>query len=144
MRRGGRRPGTGTSFIDAFTAEVLLQVSANDRGETLIAYCLYDSNGTLVADSGGLQDFAEGDEVRGKDDELLLLIPNSLENHIEYRLYSHEGALLTCSDGIRTQLFGGIRVEGIKPAGRVPLPTPTLVAAVAVPGAIKSEVDVQP
>ncbi len=115
MRLGGRKPGTITSFIDAFSQDVLLQLTAGDDGETLIAYRLYDAQGHLVEESDGLTSFRQGKEIRDGDD-LLLLIPTQLEDAIQYRLYSQTGALLTCSDGARTQLFGGIRIEGTKKA----------------------------
>jgi hypothetical protein len=122
MRLGGRRPGTLTSFIDAFSEDVLLQVTTTESGQTLVSYHLYDSKGSCVAFSDGLETFRKGREVRDEMDELLLLIPVQPESNFEYRLYSRKGVLLTCSDGLRTQLFGGIRIEGTKyPAPPAPL-----------------------
>jgi len=118
MRLGGRRPGVGTSFVDTFNEDVLLQVRTNELGETLVFYHLYDSAGGVVADSEGLQSFLEGKEVRDGSNELLLRIPCEADQAIEYRLYSCRGTLLTCSDGARTQLFGGIRVEATKPEAK--------------------------
>ena len=120
MRSGGRRPGTGTSFLDSTTSERLLEITASEAGETFFAFTLYDCHGRLVADSDGPHTFLEGKEVRDQDKELLLLIPSQHDGHIEYRLYSDKGTLLTCSDGARTQLFGGIKLEAIKPPVRPP------------------------
>ena len=118
MRLGGRRPGIGTSFVDTFNDDVLLQVTTNERGETLVFFHLYDSEGGVVADSLGLQSYVDGTEVRDARDELLLRIPSQPEQAIEYRLYSCRGTLLTCSDGARTQIFGGVRVEPTKPEAK--------------------------
>jgi hypothetical protein len=115
MRLGGRRPGFGTAFSDAFSADVLLKVLTDDSGANLVSFRLYDCRGEMVAESEGLQTFAGGKEIRDQQDELLLLIPSEPEACLEYRLYSSLGTLLTCSDGARTQLFGGIRVDGISP-----------------------------
>jgi hypothetical protein len=126
MRLGCRRPGFGTTFVDAFSADVLLQVMTDQSGHDLVAYRLYDCHGRLVADSDGLQAFGEGKEVRDGNGELLLRIPTEPEGRVEYCLYSRRGGLLTSSDGARTQLFGGIRVDGI-----VPKPTSRRGVAVA-------------
>jgi hypothetical protein len=118
MRLEGRRAGVGTSFVDAFSEDVVLQVITHDDGVTQISFHLYDSRGGMVASSDGLQTFTEGIEIRDALNELLLLIPAEPGGNIEYRLYSRRGTLLTCSDGARTQLFGGIRLEPIKPVAR--------------------------
>jgi hypothetical protein len=147
LRCGGRRPGTDISFVDSSTGERFLQVATSEQGQILIAYTLYDSSGRLVADSDGPQAFVEGKEVRDDNNELLLLIPLLEENHIQYRLHNDKGVLVTCSDGARTQLFGGIRLESTKvapssfkkvvasPSGRIAEPTE---ATLASPQAIRS------
>ena len=112
MRLGGRRPGTQLFFIDAFTDDILLHVVMGPDGLPSVAFHLYGSNGECVADSDGLRTFPEGTEVRDPVEEVLLFIPADPTASIEYRLYSSRGTLLTCSDGKRTQLFGGIRVDG--------------------------------
>jgi hypothetical protein len=119
MRLEGRRAGVGTSFVDAFSEDVVLQVITQDDGITRISFDLYDCRGGAVASSDGLQTYAEGIEIRDALNELLLLIPVEPDGNIEYRLYSRRGTLLTCSDGARTQLFGGIRLEPIKPVANI-------------------------
>jgi len=119
MRLEGRRAGVGTSFVDAFSEDVVLQVITQDDGITRISFNLYDCRGGTVASSDGLQTYAEGIEIRDALNELLLLIPAKPDGNIEYRLYSRRGTLLTCSDGTRTQLFGGIRLEPIKPVANI-------------------------
>jgi len=129
LRYGGRRPGTDISFVDSTSGERYLHVTTSEQGEILIAYTLYDSEGQLVADSDGPHADVAGKEVRDENNELLLLIPLLEEDHIQYRLYNDKGALLTCSDGARTQLFGGIRLESTKLAPsqlRTPPRTPTV------------------
>ena len=44
-------------------------------------------------------------------------MPSEADQAIADRLYSRAGELLTCSDGIRTQLFKGIRLEPTKLEG---------------------------
>ena len=142
MRSGGRRPGTGTSFLDSTTGERLLEVTASESGETFIAFTLYDSKGNRVADSAGPHTFAEGKEIRDEDGELLLLISAEEDGTIEYRLYSDKGALLTCSDGTRTQLFGGIKLEAIKPPVRPPFtPAAARASTAAESGQVAAAVD---
>ena len=116
LKSGGRKPGTDISFVDSSTGERFLHIATAENGDVLIAYTLYDSRGRLVADSDGPHTFTEGKEVRDENNELLLLIPALEEDHIQYCLHNDKGALLTCSDGARTQLFGGIRLESTKAA----------------------------
>jgi hypothetical protein len=122
------------------TDERLFEIVASEAGDTLIAFRLYDRHGDLVADSDGLHTYLEGKEIRDKDNELLLLIPPSAEGQIEYRLYSRTGTLLTCSDGGRTQLFGGIKLEAIKPAVKPPF-TPSGPRAASLTSATKALTD---
>jgi hypothetical protein len=115
VRLGGRRPGASVAFVDTANEEVLLEIAAGENGLPLIAFHLYDASGALVADSHGRQTFPEGLQVRGGTEEVLLLLPTSPEESIHYRIYSSAGRLLACSDGARTQIFGGLRMDGPKP-----------------------------
>jgi hypothetical protein len=110
----GRRPGAFTSFVDSFTEETILRIEASPAGEILVTFHLYDSHGTLVQDSDGVHCFPTGTEIRSEDDEILLTVPEDRESVVSYCLYNHTGALLTRSDGMRTELFGGVRVIGNK------------------------------
>ena len=117
----GRRPGSFTSFIDSFTEETILRIEASSSGEILVTFHLYDCHGVLVQDSDGCRSFPLGTEIRAGDDEVLLGLPDDDEGFVSYCLYNRVGALLTRSDGMRTQLFGGIRIVGNKPlSGRPP------------------------
>ena len=117
----GRRPGAFTSFVDSFTEETILRIEASPAGEILVTFHLYDSHGTLVQDSDGSHCFPTGTQVRSDEDEMLLNVPDDRESLVSYCLYNHTGALLTRSDGMRTELFGGVRVIGNKPLpGRPP------------------------
>lgn len=118
MKLGGHRPGSLTAFIDSSTGEALLQVAADPGGEPRVAFRLFDCDGSLVEDSNGFQTYPEGISVFGGNQELLLLIPNDPAGDIQYRLYNCEGRLLTCSDGCRTQILGGLRIEGAKAPSR--------------------------
>jgi len=117
----GRRPGSFTSFVDSFTEETILRVEASSSGEILVTFRLYDSHGVLVQDSDGCQSYPAGAEVRSDDDEVLLSVPADDDGYVSYCLYNASGTLLTRSDGMRTQLFGGVRIVGNKPlSGRPP------------------------
>lgn len=111
----GRRPGTFTTFIDSFAGETLLKVQSDEEGISLFSFHLYDSSGVLVLDSEGPRAFPNGTEVRSENQELLLLIPREPDASVQYRLYSRNGILMTCTDGARTQIFGGLRIEGNRP-----------------------------
>jgi hypothetical protein len=116
-----RRAGTSVIFIDTASEERLLEVQCDAGGRELVAFHLYDSRGTLVSDSGGPQSFPDGVEVRAPDNELLLLVPGESVSHLQYRLYTRTGVLMTCSDGIHTQVFRYLRMEaGKPPAGHRP------------------------
>ena len=118
MKLGGHRPGSLTAFIDGTTGEMLLQIAADSNGEPRVAFHLFDCNGNLAKDSGDFKAYPKGVEVLGANDEQLLEIPNSPEGNVKYRLYNSEGRLLTTSDGSRTQILGGLRIEGAKAPSR--------------------------
>jgi hypothetical protein len=119
--RLGRPPGTSTSFVDSFTEETFLKVEADELGRTRVSFHLYDSAGELAADSDGPRAYPNGTEIRAANMELLLLVPIDSGASICYRLYNDAGALLTCSDGLRTQIYGGVRMTGNKAVrGRPP------------------------
>jgi hypothetical protein len=107
-----RRPGAFVAFVDSFTDETFLKVECDAQDTDLISYHLFDSNGRLVADSEGAQIFPGGVEVADESGELLLSVPAGRDESIQYRLYNLKGALVTCSDGQRTQIYGGVRIEG--------------------------------
>ena len=119
--RLGRRPGAFVAFVDSFTDETFLKVECDSDDLDLISYRLYNTHGALVADSAGPHSFPTGIEVTDADGELLLLVPPSRDGSIQYRLYNPKGTLITCSDGQRTQIYGGVRIEGNRHlAGRPP------------------------
>ena len=107
-----RRPGAFVAFVDSFTEETFLKFECGSDDLDLISYRLFDSHGLLVADSDGPQRFPEGVQVADGEGEVLLLVPAGRDESIQYRLYNLQGSLVTCSDGQRTQIFGGLRVEG--------------------------------
>lgn len=109
------------AFVDSFTEETLLRFECDSHEVDLVSYHLFDSNGVLVADSAGAHSYPEGIEVSDGEGEVLLSVPAGRDESIHYRLYNLRGALVTCSDGLRTQIFGGLRVEGNRQlAGRPP------------------------
>ena len=79
-------------------------------GVVRIAFHLYDSKGSLVAQSRGLQRFPNGVTVRCDAGELLLAVPEHADKPIRYRLYNRQGSLLTSSDGDRTKIYGLLRM----------------------------------
>jgi len=97
--------------MDSFTEETFLRLECDAGDLDLISYHLYDRHGGLVADSDGAHHFPGGLEVSG-DGELLLSVPAERDESVLYRLYSVKGALVTCSDGMKTEIFGGLRLEG--------------------------------
>lgn len=107
-----RRPGAFVAFVDSFTEETFLRVECDSEDMDLITYRLFDSRGSLVADSDGARSFPAGVEVVDIDGERLLFVPSERDESIQYRLYNPKGVLVTCSDGQRTQIYGGVRVEG--------------------------------
>jgi len=115
VRLGGRRAGSSTQFVAATGDELLLEIAVDDAGKPVVAFHLYDSDGNLVKESKELKSFPKGLSVHSKSDEVLLLLPNDPTGNVEYCLYDSTGHLLTCSDGKRTQIFGGLRVQGSGP-----------------------------
>jgi hypothetical protein len=112
MRLEGRKPGNVTLWIDGSTEEVVLRIQIDDAGHPLIGYKLYDSQGQLVEDSNEPKAFPDGLNVTSPDGEVLLDFPPGHQGDIAYRLYNRGGALLTHSDGLRTQVYSYLRMEG--------------------------------
>jgi hypothetical protein len=120
MRLGDQRPGSRTQFVDSFTGEVLLEALVNEDGRVLLGFKLYDSSGAPVADSSGPQAFPAGLSITADNAEVLLSLSEDEPAWLSYRLYSEKGALLTASDGHKTFIYGGLRMDGkSKPPGRV-------------------------
>lgn len=117
MKLGGHRPGSLTVFVDSSSGEPILQIAADSNGEARVAFRLFDCDGNLVSDSQGFQAYPDGICIQ-QGEEQLLVIPNDPSCHIQYRLYNQEGRLLTTSDGARTQILGGLRIEGAKAPSR--------------------------
>ena len=117
MKLGGHRPGSLTAFLDGSSGEMLLQIAADPNGDPRVAFHLFDCNGKMVKDSD-FKAYPKGIEVRGANDEQLLEIPNDPSGNVKYRLYNSDGRLLTTSDGARTQILGGLRIEGAKAPSR--------------------------
>ena len=107
-----RRPGAFVAFVDSFTEETFLRVECDSEDIDQISFRLFDSQGRLVADSAGPHNFPAGVKVADRDGEQLLSVPSGRDECIQYRLYNPKGALVTCSDGLRTQIYGGVRIEG--------------------------------
>lgn len=117
----GRHPGAFTAFIDSFTGETLLRLQVSSSSENLASYRLYDRRGELAAETEEPKGHPGGLTICDAEGEQLLVIHEDPEKPIEYCLYSSQGALLTCSDGLRTQIFGGFHIEGNRTtAGRPP------------------------
>jgi hypothetical protein len=107
----GRQPGAFIAFVDSFTGETLLRFQVSADNLNLTSYHLYDRHGALAAVSEAAF-HPDGLTVCDAAGEKLLYVPAGREQNIEYCLYSHDGALLTRSDGLRTQIFGGVHIEG--------------------------------
>lgn len=107
-----RRPGAFVAFVDSFTEETFLRFECDAGDHDVISYHLYDRYGCLVADSDGAHGYPGGVEISDRDGEVLLFVPAERDENVLYRLYSVRGALVTCSDGKRTEIFGGLRLEG--------------------------------
>jgi hypothetical protein len=118
MKLGGHRPGSLTSFVDGASGETLLQIAADPNGDPRVAFKLFDCDGNLVQDSGGFQSFPEGFRLVSPAEELLLLLPPDPLGDIHYKLYAPDGRLLAASDGSRTQILNGLRLEGAKAPSR--------------------------
>lgn len=113
MKLGDRQPGTSTTFVDAESAESILQLASDSDGLHLVSFHLYDSGGSLVAESEDLQHYPDGVSIHASGGELLLSIPDNAAENIQYRLYSHDGELLTYSNGTRTMVYQRLRMEGV-------------------------------
>lgn len=113
MKFGDRQPGTSTTFVDARSAESILQFASDADGQHLIAFHLYDSVGCFVAESEGLEYYPDGVSVHSSGGELLLDVPKDIGENIQYRLYNQEGDLLTRSDGVRTMIYQLLTMEGV-------------------------------
>ena len=111
LKFGDRQPGTSITFLDAGSAESILQLASDADGIPLVAYRLYDSGGSLVAEREGLEHCPDGISVRTSGGELLLSIPKNADENILYRLYGHDGELLTSSDGVRTMIYQRLHTE---------------------------------
>lgn len=111
VRFDDRKPGTSTTFMDAGSAESLLQIAADADGIHLVSFRLYDSGGSLVAEREELQHYPDGVSIHTSAGELLLSVPKNAEDNIQYRLYGHDGVLLTSSDGIRTRIYQRLSME---------------------------------
>jgi len=98
-----------------------LNVGVDDEGRPLIYFYLYDSVGRPVAHSGAASSFPDGFKVQTADGELLLDIPTGPDIPIHYRLYNRKGELLTCSDGVRTKIHPGLRMESRPLGGKASL-----------------------
>lgn len=126
MRTENRRASTSTTFADATSGEGILQMASDENGLLLMAFRLYDSDGTLVLASDGLSAYPDGLTVRCAKGELLLEVPADSSHNVRYCLYNSDGALLTKSDGARTRIYPLLRMEGV---GRNWVrPTPEAVA----------------
>ena len=128
VKFGNRRPGTSTSFVDALTQENILQLASDVDGLHLMAFRLYDSRGSFVAESDGLQHYPDGLTVRSSRGESLLVVPPDSNKRIQYRLYNRTGNLLTSSNGVRTMIYQLLRMEGVDRDWTPPIPEPVLTS----------------
>ena len=112
MKFGDRQPGTSTTFVDAGSAESLLQLASDADGLHLVAFRLYDSGGSLVAEREDLEYYPDGVSIHSSGGELLLAVPKNADENIQYRLYGHDGELLTSSDGVHTMIYQRLSIEG--------------------------------
>jgi hypothetical protein len=113
MRTVNRKASTSTTFADATSGEGILQMASDENGLLLMAFRLYDSEGSLVVDSEGLSSYPDGLTVRCAKGELLLDVPADSSDDVRYCLYNRDGALLTKSDGVRTRIYPLLRMEGV-------------------------------
>lgn len=112
MRTGQRGVGSHTAFVDSISGETVLELASDSEGVEFISYRLYDSQGTLAAETKGFQPFPRGLSVKCKGGEVLLHIPKKAGDPMQYRLYGAGGNLLTWSDGQRTRILGVLRMNG--------------------------------
>ncbi len=113
VKFGDRQLSTSTTFIDAGSAESILQLASDVDGLHLVAFRLYDSGGSLVAEREGLEHYPDGVSIHSNGGELLLSVPKNADENIRYRLYGPDGELLTSSDGVRTTIYQRLRMEGV-------------------------------
>ena len=113
MKFGDQQPGTSTTFVDTASAENILQLASDVDGLHLVAFRLYDSTGSLIAESADLEHFPDGVSIHSGGGELLLSVPKDVGENIQYRLYGHDGELLTSSDGVRTMIYQRLSMEGV-------------------------------
>jgi hypothetical protein len=107
--------------MDAFSGETFLRLQCDEEYIDLVAFNLHDKNGNLIANSDGLHLYRDGLTICDALGETLLLVPTTREDNVQYRIYNTFGSLVTCSDGKRTQLYAGLRIEGNRPlSGRPP------------------------
>lgn len=111
MRLSQRKANTILRFRDADSGETLLALTSDARGQVLWSYRLYDADATLVADCEDPKLLPEGLQVLTPGGELLLNVPSVADAAITYRLYNSRGFLTTASDGLKTQIFGFLRIE---------------------------------
>jgi hypothetical protein len=97
--------------VNAPTGEVLLRVGLDENGHAHLHFRLYDSSGSVAAESGGPKSFPDGLKIDSVDGELLLDVSPDLDADIQYRLYNQDGRLLTCSDGVTTKILPLLRME---------------------------------
>jgi hypothetical protein len=124
MRAGQRHVGSHTAFVDSISGETVLEMASDGEGAEFIAYRLYDSKGTLAAESNGFQPFPRGLSIKCKGGEELLHIPKKAGEPMHYRLYGAAGNLLTWSDGQRTRIFGVLRMNGVNKGWTLPVAAP--------------------
>ena len=113
MKFGDQHPGTSTTFVDTGSAENILQLASDADGLHLVAFHLYDSGGSLIAESEDLEHYPDGLSIHAGGGELLLSVPKNADENIHYRLYGHDGELLTSSDGVRTMIYQRLSMEGV-------------------------------
>ncbi len=121
MRAGQRHVGSHTAFVDSISGEAVLEMASDVDGAEFLAYRLYDSQGTLTAESNGFQPFPRGLSITCKGGEELLHIPKDASQPMHYRLYGAAGNLLTWSDGQRTRIFGVLRMNGVNKGWSLPV-----------------------
>lgn len=88
-------------------------MASDESGVPFLAFTLYDAEGQLIASSNGFERFPDGLTVHSEAGELVLHVPADSSAPVQYRLYSPNGHLLTCSDGLRTRVYGELRMEGV-------------------------------
>jgi hypothetical protein len=121
MKAGQQNVGSHTAFVDSVSGESVLEMASDANGVKFIAYRLYDSQGTLAAESNGFKRLRRGLSIRCKGGEQLLHIPKVAGEPMQYCLYGPSGNLLTRSDGQRTRIFGVLRMNGAAKGWTLPM-----------------------